>query len=397
MNTKKVFRMAMAATLALPTMFVSCKHDDDKNAADPKPKIPVESVTLNLHDTTIFKGESFTLTATILPANADTLGIVWSSNDDNIATVTSAGIVLGLGKGTTYIYAISMGGSKKDSCKVSVISNIEIADANFLKALVNDASINKDGDDGISRAEAEAVTSLDLSGKSIASLAGIEYFVNLSELDCNTNNISALDLSNNKKLTSLNCRANSISKLDVTSNTALTFLNCSANKIDSLNVMNCKNLETLVCGLQTDKNVKVSMTTVQYNSVWKEFLNNKSNANVDVIMNIFDNVYFNVKSFSETIDVNGNYSAAVSDGSFFFGVYSKETSADINFFENSVLNQIVWASSSEAAVVSSEILGDDATGYYMQIKVTPKTIGETEISAVDGAGNKIAFKLTLTR
>lgn len=101
MNTTKVFRMAMAATLALPTMFVSCKHDDDKNAADPKPKIPVESVTLNLHDTTIFKGENFILSATILPANADTLGIDWKSGDNAVVTVNSTGTVIGLGKGST--------------------------------------------------------------------------------------------------------------------------------------------------------------------------------------------------------------------------------------------------------------------------------------------------------
>ncbi|MFA6883760.1 MAG: leucine-rich repeat domain-containing protein, partial [Paludibacteraceae bacterium] len=65
----------------------------------------------------------------------------------------------------------------------------------------------------------------------IKSLAGIEYFTNLTKLDCRNNSISTLDVSKNTALTTLDCSYNSISTLDVSKNTALTTLVCSFNSL----------------------------------------------------------------------------------------------------------------------------------------------------------------------
>ena len=82
----------------------------------------------------------------------------------------------------------------------------------------------------------------------IKSLAGIEYFTNLTKLDCRNNSISTLDVSKNTALTTLDCSYNSISTLDVSKNTALTTLVCSFNSLSTLDVSKNTALTTLDCG-----------------------------------------------------------------------------------------------------------------------------------------------------
>lgn len=86
-----------------------------------------------------------------------------------------------------------------------------------------------DRDGRISRAEAEAVTEIDISGtwddfsarKGVTSLEGIQYFPNLRKLICAANDIAALDLAQNRELEELDCCANSLTQLDLTQNTKL--------------------------------------------------------------------------------------------------------------------------------------------------------------------------------
>ncbi len=71
-----------------------------------------------------------------------------------------------------------------------------IPDKNFLNALV-ELGVDTNGDSIISPTEAEKITYLDVSGKGISDLSGIEAFVNLDTLDCCENQLTRLDLSNN--------------------------------------------------------------------------------------------------------------------------------------------------------------------------------------------------------
>jgi len=56
-------------------------------------KVTVAGITISLNKYNGFKGETFTLKATILPDNATFKGVVWSSSDETIATVTQSGVV----------------------------------------------------------------------------------------------------------------------------------------------------------------------------------------------------------------------------------------------------------------------------------------------------------------
>jgi Leucine-rich repeat (LRR) protein len=85
-------------------------------------------------------------------------------------------------------------------------------------------------------------------GKDINDISGIEYFVNLTHLNCSRNNLIAIDISKNTALTKLLCFQNQIKILDVKHNTALTSLDCSNNKFTELDVSHNTALTYLNCG-----------------------------------------------------------------------------------------------------------------------------------------------------
>ena len=70
------------------------------------------------------------------------------------------------------------------------------------------------------------ITNLNVSNQGISDLTGIEDFTNLAVLNCNYNNISSLDLSNNSSLTSLKIKFNQLYYLNVnnSNNTNICFL-----------------------------------------------------------------------------------------------------------------------------------------------------------------------------
>ena len=57
------------------------------------PPVKVSSVTLSEHSFTMESGTTHTLTATVLPANADDPTVEWSSSNENVATVSQSGVV----------------------------------------------------------------------------------------------------------------------------------------------------------------------------------------------------------------------------------------------------------------------------------------------------------------
>ncbi|MFB3387098.1 T9SS type A sorting domain-containing protein [Flavobacterium sp. LAR06] len=63
----------------------------------------------------------------------------------------------------------------------------------------------------------------------------------LTELRCYHNLLTALDVSSNTALTTLHCYDNQLKTLDFSRNTALTYLNCSSNELTGLNLQNGNN------------------------------------------------------------------------------------------------------------------------------------------------------------
>jgi len=86
--------------------------------------------------------------------------------------------------------------------------------------------------------------------------------VNLTNVACQENNISALDVTQALGLEDLNCGNNNISVLDITQNIVLTSLRCENNSITSLNPINNSLLVTLYCFENSLNGLNVSQNTV---------------------------------------------------------------------------------------------------------------------------------------
>ena len=84
------------------------------------PAINVSSVSISRSSAQMAIGEKITLSTTITPLNATNKDIIWSSSNNNIATVSSNGVITAKKKGTVHITATTVDGGKKSSCYVVV-------------------------------------------------------------------------------------------------------------------------------------------------------------------------------------------------------------------------------------------------------------------------------------
>lgn len=115
---------------------------------------------------------------------------------------------------------------------------------------------------------AEYTGKLDISGKEITNLLGIQYFTGITELDCSHNNIALLDLSKLPNLTNvkadyndladvtlakdgkpetLNLANNNLATLNLAGYTTVKSLDVSSNKLTTLNLAGLYQLTTLDC------------------------------------------------------------------------------------------------------------------------------------------------------
>ena len=101
---------------------------------------------------------------------------------------------------------------------VKAAGDVEINEKNFPDEKFRDyvkENFDTDWDGFLSDYEISESTKIDVGEKGISDLKGIEYFTYLTELRCNQNKLTSLDISNNEALQSLYCAKNDITKLDI--------------------------------------------------------------------------------------------------------------------------------------------------------------------------------------
>ena len=81
--------------------------------------VAVSSVSLNKNSTSLYVGDSETLTATISPSNATNKAVTWTSSNTSVATVSN-GVVTAVAKGSATITVRTTDGNKTATCTVSV-------------------------------------------------------------------------------------------------------------------------------------------------------------------------------------------------------------------------------------------------------------------------------------
>ncbi len=111
-----------------------------------------------------------------------------------------------------------------------------IPDPAFEQKLI-DIGLDTDGENGkVITTNIASLKSLDVSSSNITNLTGIEDFTSLTYLDCGSNKISNIDLTENTVLTTLFCPKNDLEGLSLYKNKFLTYLDCNTNRLKGLNV-----------------------------------------------------------------------------------------------------------------------------------------------------------------
>ncbi|CAM3291964.1 hypothetical protein FLLO111716_01380 [Flavobacterium longum] len=109
---------------------------------------------------------------------------------------------------------------------------VNIPDANFKNKLLV-IGVDTNNDNEIQESEASAVTFMDVTGSNISSLEGISAFTGLTQLICQGNNLTTLDVGGLMNMELLLCSGNDLVTLDI-SNTNIKELYCESNALTSL-------------------------------------------------------------------------------------------------------------------------------------------------------------------
>ena len=126
---------------------------------------------------------------------------------------------------------------------------VTIPDANFKTKLLSASSsnfvaysngvavdIDLNNDNEIQTSEAVLIDSLNVSGFNIASLIGINDFLNLKKLVCTNNQLTSLDVSALASLKRLNANFNQLTAIDLSSNVLLEEVRLSVNLLNTIDV-----------------------------------------------------------------------------------------------------------------------------------------------------------------
>ena len=106
---------------------------------------------------------------------------------------------------------------------------------------------DKNHDKYFSPSEIASAKWISCDNKEISNLKGIEFFTNIWLLECYYNNLTTIDLSNNKKLSYINCHHNKLEKLDVSGLPLLETFYCGHNALPSIDVSKNEKLEDFDC------------------------------------------------------------------------------------------------------------------------------------------------------
>ena len=147
------------------------------------------------------------------------------------------------------------------------INEDNFPDANFRNYIKTYKAGNRDV---LTVEEQRNVETIEVEGKNISRLEGIEAFPNLKVLKCGNNSIQKLDLRQNPKLETLKCNENQLTQLDLSKNPKIYHLICFWNQLEQLDVSNLKDLVTLDCSHNDleQLNVKNSKSLVALNCSW---------------------------------------------------------------------------------------------------------------------------------
>jgi len=191
-----------------------------------------------------------------------------------------------------------------------------VPDANFEQALINLGYDTGSPNGSVPTANINTIDTLYVYGQNITNLTGIEDFTALTDLGCNYNQLSSLDVSSNTALDILNCGRNQLATLVVNNN--LRLLYCNDNLLTTLDVSQCLYLEQLrapnnkLISLDLSPNINLGDELYLSNNELTS-LNIKNGRNHMIVSNqfsTFDNPYLTCIEVDDPNYSNANWTVA---------------------------------------------------------------------------------------
>lgn len=158
--------------------------------------------------------------------------------------------------------------------------NTAFDDINFYKCVVdnyNSYSNNKTEDkeytDNLSDDDLNSIERFYCNSKNVNSIKGIEKLKNITILSMTGNNITSIDLSENKLLDKVLLSRNKINFINISNNSALTTISLVYNELSSLDVSNNINLSILdlknnnLKTLNVDNNINIKNLMISFNDI----------------------------------------------------------------------------------------------------------------------------------
>ena len=121
-----------------------------------------------------------------------------------------------------------------------------VPDDNFEQALIDLGYDTAPLDDFVLTANIETVTDLDVSSLGIIDITGIEDFVSLANLSCQSNQLTSLDLTQNINLVSFIGSQNQLTTVNINNNLQLQSFICVGNQLTNLDVSQNALLESII-------------------------------------------------------------------------------------------------------------------------------------------------------
>jgi len=121
---------------------VSTLYDSTKTWILPWRVIHVTGVTLSESEIIVDKDETYKLVATVLPNDATDKSVTWSSDNENVATVDSNGVVSSVASGDATVTVTTTDGGFTAQCSVSVANTHDYSKDYFtIKSLADDNEV----------------------------------------------------------------------------------------------------------------------------------------------------------------------------------------------------------------------------------------------------------------
>ena len=252
--------------------------------------------------------------------------------------------------------------------------------------------------------ENAALTYLDCSNYSLSNgegdfigggtLSSLDFSSNVAlvYLNCSNNFSSSLNVSGNVALTSLYCIHNSLSSLDVSSNLALTYLNCYSNQLTSLDVSTCSTLAFLYCfdnnltSLNVNNGYNINMFDFQGmdGNNYPAFLA-YNNPNLSCIE--VDNVAWSNANWANNIDATASFSENCSA----VGILDNDESTAILAYPNPTTGTIYLSNSANITLtdLSGKLLLEQKNTKQLDLSSLPAGMYFLNV----GENNKHTFKV----